>query len=247
MFLFMGGGFKGGWRHSFDQPEQIKVFEYLSQRGFVGITIDYRLVDEEAGINVSQSVRDCKDAIRFLFQQSELLQIDPNRMAVWGSSAGGHLALMIGLTGNGDFKDAEELESFPSEVCCIVSWYGVTDFYSKHYSNPHITGFNDRFGKSLSHYKENEMRKMLSPINYLTTINVPILCIHGLDDPIIPYEQSLHFIKKANQIGVNGSLISVLNTGHGWERNNDSLIPSSDELAKITADFIQFYVNDTTK
>jgi acetyl esterase/lipase len=242
--VFMhGGGFKGGWRHSFDQPEQLKVFKNLAERGFVGVSIDYRLVNEADSLSVMHCVKDCKDAIRFLHQQSKELKLDASRLAVWGSSAGGHLALMTGLTKTNDFQDSEDLQSFSSDVSCIVTWYGVTDFFSDHYSNPHITEFHERFGTGLRYYEERQIRKMLSPINYLTTNSIPVLCIHGINDPIIPFEQSLFLMKKGVRIGANVSLISVLNTGHGWECTNENLIPTSDELAKITAGFIQFHLD----
>ncbi len=232
-----GGGWRGGWRQSFDQPEQIKVFEYLADRGFVGVSIDYRLL--RTGITLRHIIRDCKDAVRFLHKNSRRLNIDADRMATWGSSAGGHLALMAALTQNNDFPGLDELQSAPASTRCVVSWYGVADFVTPEVSGPHIRGHDERFGSTLE--DDLEIRQVSSPINYLAVNSPPVLCIHGVDDDIVPFAQSIALLQKGQRVGANVSLVSVLNTGHGWSRENKELIPASDDLAKITADFIQFY------
>jgi len=240
--VFMhGGGWRGGWRQSFDQPEQIKVFEFLAEKGFIGVTIDYRLLQQ--GITLQHIVRDCKDAVRFLYREYEHLKIDPERMAVWGSSAGGHLALMAGLTEDDDFPGAADLADAPAAVRCIVSWYGVTDFVSPETSGSHIRGHDERFGADID--DNLHIRKLVSPINYLAVNSAPVLCIHGMEDDIVPFAQSMALLQKARRVGANVSLISVLNTGHGWSRENEALIPGSDDLAKITADYIHYYTTSS--
>src|SRR5436305_794266 len=116
-----GGGFRAGARQSY-LPLCIK----LAQRGYVAATVSYRLAPKS---QFPAPVHDVKAAVRFLRANASKFGIDPERIGVTGGSAGGHLALFLGLT-----PGVAELEGYgpnldqSSRVCCVVDYYGPTDF-----------------------------------------------------------------------------------------------------------------------
>ena len=228
-----GGGWHGGGRASFDQPEQVEVFRQLAARGFVGVTIDYRLL--RGTYTMDDLVADCKDAIRYLYREQARLGLDAERIAVWGSSAGGHLALMTGLTDDDNFAGAPDLRDQKSAVKAIVSWYGIADLAP--IREPHVRRFQNRTPEPPFPSGEAELKR-LSPIYYLNINSPPILAIHGENDAIVPIEQSVRLLTKGREHGVQVAFVTALNTGHGWSRESENVVPTSDDLAKITADFI---------
>ena len=97
----------------------------FARRGYLGAAIEYRLSPEA---RFPAQIHDCKCAIRFLRRMSAEYHLDPKRIGVWGASAGGHLAALIGTTGeeaelegNGGWSDCS------SRVQAVVDWAGPAD------------------------------------------------------------------------------------------------------------------------
>ena len=115
----------GGWRGGDKYPSRVRA---LASHGFFGVSINYRL----SGIApFPAAVEDCKCAVRWLRAKAEKYGVDPDRIGVWGSSAGGHLAMMVGcadetagLEGNGGW------EGFSSRVRAVCSYFGPSDLTS---------------------------------------------------------------------------------------------------------------------
>ena len=106
-----------------------KVFKRVLNDGIAFVSIDYRLSGEAA---FPAQIYDVKGAIRFLRAHADEYGIDPNRIAVAGNSAGGHLAMELATTG-----DIKELEGdvggnldYSSEVMAVVDYYGPTDLFT---------------------------------------------------------------------------------------------------------------------
>ena len=120
-----GGAWKSGSKKSGNHPHRIP--EIVATQRYAGVSIGYRLSQD---IKWPAQIHDCKAAIRWLRGNAKALGLDPDRIGVWGSSAGGHLASMLGTT-----KDYESLEgeigdfrSFSSEVQAVVNYYGPSAF-----------------------------------------------------------------------------------------------------------------------
>src|SRR5262249_29153557 len=114
-----------GWV-SGDKSEQIAYF--LTEHGYAVASINYRLIQQ--GIFPVQ-LHDCKAAIRFLRAHASEYNIDPNRIGVWGGSAGGYLAALLGTTG--DIKSLEGNvgnTTVSSAVQAVCDWFGPTDLAS---------------------------------------------------------------------------------------------------------------------
>lgn len=108
----------GSWIHG-DKRSDFKrlpqgSLEKILDKGFALVSIDYRLATET--IKYPIPVTDCKDALRWLRKNARQLKLDPNRIALWGVSAGGHLTLLAGLTPEHMFIDDNDLVDYSSEV-----------------------------------------------------------------------------------------------------------------------------------
>jgi hypothetical protein len=97
----------------------------FAERGYVIASVAYRLSGEAA---FPSQLQDCKSAVLWLRANAAECGIDPTRIGVWGESAGGHLAALLGTTGRTrDFDAGDHLDQ-SSEVQCVVNWFGPADF-----------------------------------------------------------------------------------------------------------------------
>ena len=115
----------GGWR-SGNKTMQVPMAQQISTKGYVTASVEYRLSPEAL---YPAAIYDIKAAIRFLRANAVKYNIDPNRMALSGSSSGGELAAFIGMTS--DLKKFDENEgdnSVSSEVQAIIDMDGILDF-----------------------------------------------------------------------------------------------------------------------
>ena len=114
-----GGGWSGGTRTT--GPDFRRFF---AQHGLAMASIDYRLTPE---ITFPSNVEDVKTAVRWLRANAAAHRLDPNRMCLWGTSAGGHLAAVAGLAVKGTFEGEDHLDQ-SSAVQCVLDAYGPVKF-----------------------------------------------------------------------------------------------------------------------
>lgn len=207
----------GGWQ-SGNKDGGVGQVIPMVQRGFVGATIEYRLTGEAP---FPAQIEDCKCAIRFLRAHADTYNIDPKRIAVGGSSAGGHLAALVGTSG--DVKELEGTGGWQdqsSTVQAVVDLYGPTDFgrfvSTKGYERHNEDGSPESKllgGGVVLNNPEGIIR--VNPITYIDKADPPFLIIHGDVDRTVPLNQSqvLHSALEAN--GVSAELIVIESAGHG--------------------------------
>lgn len=186
----------GAWRSGSKTDMPLKA---LVHRGFTVASVDYRLTPVA---RFPAQIHDIKAAIRYLRAQAIPLHIDPQRIAIAGSSAGGHLAALVGVT-NGHPELEGTLGSHcatSSEVQAIISLYGAANLHSiLKQSTPH--GLNVRVpalqlllgGQPAD---QPELARLASPVTHVDAHDPPLLLIHGDADPQMPVEQS-HELRKA--------------------------------------------------
>src|SRR5262245_17052789 len=160
-------------------------------KGYAVASINYRL--SQRAVFPAQ-VEDCKAAVRWLRANAKTYNLDPERIGVWGASAGGHLAALLGTSGGvedleGKGGDADQ----SSRVQAVVDFFGPTDFLQM---DAHAVP-----GARLKHdvpdspesrliggaIRENvEKAGRANPIKYVTKEAPAFLIVHGEQDPLVP-------------------------------------------------------------
>lgn len=167
-------------------------------------------------------MEDVKAAVRFLRANAKKYGLDASHIGTLGGSAGGHLALMLGLTaGVAEFEGSGPNRDQSSAVQCVVDEYGPTDFtqsYSKSVDASEV--LPKWLGGDLDHDRLIHMRS--SPLNWVTPNAAPTLAIHGTADNYVAYEQSLWMIERLIAAGVPAELETIGGAGHGF-RGADAL------------------------
>ena len=199
--------------------------EYL-ERGFAVASINYRL--SQHAIFPAQ-IEDCKAAVRWLRAHASEYRLDPNRFATMGGSAGGHLAAMLGTTGDVKEFDVGENLSVSSRVQAVVDNFGPTDVSqmdAHRLPNGMIHDTPDSpesqlVGGPIQQNKDKVARA--NPITYVTKDDPPFLICHGDRDPLVPHHQSELLAAALQQAGVPVTFYTVKGGGHGgW---NDPNVP----------------------
>lgn len=230
----------GGWS-SADLTKKyrpVQALVALCKAGFVCASIDYRLVTEKA---FPAPVEDCKCAVRFLKAHSEQLGIDPVRIGMWGESAGGQLAALVGasymnpeLEGNGGWGDQS------SKVRAVCDWYcggdmthmgaGVVSTVRERAEKLGIrlSGMEDRhldqdnpnnlgnmiFGKPAR--EAPELAMAISPIFYVDQKQPAYLLMHGDSDQVVPLEFSYNYYDALLSHGHDATFVIIPRQGHGF-------------------------------
>ena len=209
----------GGWRNGDKRSGQNQLTRFVKTGKYVGVSIGYRLSGEAKW---PAQLHDCKAAIRWIKANAKRLNIAPEKIAVWGSSAGGHLVLMLGLTGDGD--DALEGKvgrhtDQSTKVCCVVNWYGPTDLLRMNDFPSSIDHDAEKSPESLligGPIQENQTKtRQASPVTYVSKDDPPVLTMHGDQDKLVPIDQAKRLDEALDQIGVESSWITIKNAGHG--------------------------------
>jgi acetyl esterase/lipase len=208
VLLVHGGGFRGGNKEGYTA-----LATKLAEHGYVAATANYRLSPRN---QFPAAVEDVKAAVRFLRANAKKYDLDPGHIGTLGGSAGGHLALMLGLTaGVEEFEGSGPNRDQSSAVQCVVDEYGPTDFtqsYSKSVDAAEV--LPKWLGGDLDHNRLFHQRA--SPLNWVTPAAAPTLAIHGTQDNYVAYEQSLWMIERLIAAGVPAELETISGAGHGF-------------------------------
>lgn len=221
-----GGAFKMGSKE-FGVP-----LKYL-ERGYAIASINYRLSQHAL---FPAQIEDCKAAVRWLRVHSAEYGLDPDRFAAWGESAGGHLAAMLGTTGDTkEFEVGENLDQ-SSRVQAVVDYFGPTDFLQmdahrlpngmRH--DPADSPESLLIGGPIQENKEKVARA--NPITFVSAGDPPFLICHGERDPLVPHHQSVLLEAALRQAGVPVTFYTVEGGGHGgWK---------DPKVAELTQEFL---------
>lgn len=203
-----GGGFRAGKRESYD-----KLCLTLAQRGYVAITVTYRLAP---AYPFPAAVHDCKAAVRWLRANAAKYGVDPARIGVTGGSAGGHLAQFLGVTaGVKEFEGEGNLDQ-SSAVTCVVNFYGPSDLTKSYGASVDAAEVLPLFfGGDLTTKRREHI--VGSPLYWVTPNAAPTLVVHGTDDKYVAYEQAGWMIDKLKSCMVEADLLTLQGAGHGFK------------------------------
>ena len=221
-----GGAFKMG-----DKSQGVPA-DYLA-RGYAVASINYRLSQHA---KFPAQIEDCKAAVRWLRAHAGQYRIDPDRIAAWGASAGGHLAAMLGTTGDTREFDVGGNLGHSSAVQAVVDYFGPTDFLQMDahrlengmIHDPATSPESQLIGGAIQENKDRVARA--NPITYVTPDDPPFLICHGDADPMVPHHQSELLAAALRENKVPVELYTVKGAGHG--RFEDPEVP------KLTAAFL---------
>lgn len=202
-----GGGWKGGER-------SIMAFycQRYAERGYITATMSYRFSQEAP---FPAAVSDTKCAIRFLRANAARYGIDPNKIAVSGNSAGGHLSLMAGYS-----SDIAALEGeggnpgVSSRVQAVIDFYGPTDLTTDFARKQ---GVVKDFMGGKTWEQAPDLYKQASPLTYLTPDDPPTLILHGTIDDIVPIDQADTLAVKLKELGI----ACMYDRVEGWPHTMD--------------------------
>ena len=221
-----GGAFRMG------SKEMGVPTEYLA-RGYAVASINYRLSQHAV---FPAQIEDCKAAVRWLRANAPKYGLDPNRFAAMGSSAGGHLAAMLGTAGDvSEFDVGANLDQ-SSAVQAVVDHFGPTDFLQMdahrlpngQLHDPADSPESQLVGGPIQENKDKTTRA--NPITYVTRNDPPFLICHGDADPLVPHHQSELLVAALEKAGVPVTFYTVKGGGHG--RFNDP------KVAELTREFL---------
>jgi len=200
VLVIHGGGWVGG--------KKVNVFEALCkpylEKGFVVANIEYRLASAALA---PAAVEDVLVAANWLRKNADKYRIDRKKIVVTGDSAGGHLALMVGLTP----KKAKF--GPPAKVAAVINFYGITDVQDQ-LEGENMRDYAVRW-VPVSVPDRQELSRKVSPIAWVRKSAPPVLTIHGDADPVVPYEHGVDITKELRNAGSDAELLPIHQGGHG--------------------------------
>lgn len=205
----------GGWGRLSKDSVSGQLVHYL-EKGWAVANVEYRLTGVAPA---PAAVRDCRCALHWVVQNAERYHIDPHRIVVSGTSAGGHLSLMTGMLPIGNPLDTCD-NGLPFTIAAVINWYGITDVADL-LSGPHRKGYavrwiGDRPGKEA-------LARDMSPLTYVRTNLPPIFTVHGTADTTVPYEHAVRLQSALEDAGVAHRLYTVQGGYHGkWGKDVDA-------------------------
>lgn len=217
MIVIHGGGWTGGAKAGMVANWVVRYLE----KGFVVANVEYRLA---AVATAPAAVEDALKAAEFFLDNAKKYGVDSKRVAVTGGSAGGHLALMVGMT-----PRSAKLGK-PVKVRAVVNFYGITDV------DDQLHGPNER-KYAVTWLPEGPDRTALarrvSPMTYVRKDVPPVLTVHGDADPTVPYTHGVNLTKALKDAGAQAEMIPVPGGGHGFPKERqDTLYPQVFEFLK---------------
>ncbi|MDT8300566.1 MAG: alpha/beta hydrolase fold domain-containing protein [Sedimentisphaerales bacterium] len=205
----------GAWRAGNKKNCRSKVF---LKDGYAAASINYRLSQHAT---FPAQIEDCKAAIRYLRANAKKYNIDPDRIGVWGSSAGGHLVALLGTTSDIQGFDKGPNLHVSSRVQAVCDFFGPTDFTK-------MSNFESRMDHDAADSPESilvggpvqenkEACKRANPITYVSRNDPPILIVHGDKDPLVPHNQSELLYEALKKAEVDVKFHTVKGGGHGFK------------------------------
>lgn len=211
----------------------------FAHRGYVVASVEHR---HSLEAEFPAQIQDVKSAIRFLRAHSSTYRIDPERVAIWGDSSGGHLAALVGVSeGGGEEFETDAYPEQSSGVKAVVDFYGPTDFLR-------MSNFPSRIDHDAASSPESlliggpiqqhrEKATKANPIAYISKDKTlpPFLIMHGDQDDIVPFNQSVLLYQALIEARQDVTFYKVKGGGHGsrfW----------TPEVIEIVQNFLDAYV-----
>jgi acetyl esterase/lipase len=211
-----GGGFTGGSKDAL--AERIRPF---AVRGYLAIAAQYRLAGQAKW---PSQIEDVKAAVRWTRANAKSLGIDPQRIAIVGYSAGGHLALMAAGTQSRSELEGRGGNGGPgAQVAACAAYYAVTEL---------SPGRDGTASVLLPNGSDAAAHRAASPTTYVTKGFPPTVLFHGVADTTVPIESSQRFMQLLRDAGVTTELHTFAGAPHAFDS-----MPEAASACALLADF----------
>jgi acetyl esterase/lipase len=182
-----GNGFQ-----SIDRAALVPQLSVIAKAGYLVAAIDYRIIGET---HYPEPLKDVKTAIRFLKANAKTYNINPDRIAVWGNSAGGYLSAMAATTGDAKEFDTDKWPGVSSAVQAAVIFYAPVNLANSvrkdAYKLSDGTWSGDAFlGFDVKNPVYADRVKKANPLTYVSERTPPFLIVHGTKDVVVPISES---------------------------------------------------------
>jgi acetyl esterase/lipase len=211
----------GGWYLADPQEEWLSmpIFQPLLQAGFNVMYVNYRISNTTPPTNVfPAAVQDVKCMLQYVASNSGTKILgDPNRITLFGTSAGGHLVLMAGMTPKSLFGDNCESTSTNYHINDIAAPYPPIDLNTLYTTGDNTAQFAVSTFLGYIPSTNPSGAAAASPISYVSTSSPPILLETGSNDTTVPPSQIAELVNAFANIGVSTTALTFNGFGHGLD------------------------------
>lgn len=202
----------GGWYSKWTPPESTKqLFEPLIEKGFTVFAVRH---GSSPKFSIPEAVEDVRRSVRYIRVNAEKFHVDPDRLGVYGASAGGHLSLMLGTDADdGDPMAKDPVLRASDRVNAVVAWVAPTDLQIMVWKAPdHLPAYKQYPALNL----DLEAAKECSPLVHVTPDDAPTLLVVGDQDQLVPMKHSQDIHTAFKNANVTSQLIVLDGAGHGF-------------------------------
>lgn len=196
------------------------MIDFARQTGYAVAIVAYR--PSTVAKSPAQLI-DIKTSIRFMRANAERYNIDPRKVAIWGTSSGGHMASLVGLTGELVRFVTDDHRDQSSQVSAVVDFFGPTDF-RRMADFPSVMDHDDPaspestvIGGPIQDPANRKKVEEYNPVSYVSGDRSlpPFLIMHGDQDPLVPFNQSVLLYEALRDAGQRVEFYKLRGAGHG--------------------------------
>ncbi len=190
----------GAWIVGMKEGQAETTMSVLAERGWVIVTTNYRLSPKSTW---PDHIVDVKKALAWTKANIAQYGGDPDFVAITGGSAGGHLASLAAVTPNlSDFQPG--FEDADTTVQAGVPFYGIYDFVNRHgTSRPDMDVLLGKHVFKSRMAKDRARWEQASPISHIGPHVPPMFMLHGVNDSLVPVEQTRTFVEELRKESTN--------------------------------------------
>ncbi len=203
----------GGWYSRWSPPKQMQqLAKPLTDKGFTVFAVRH---GSSPKFSIPEAVSDVRRSVRFIRLNAKQFKIDPDRIGVFGMSAGGHLSLMLGTASDKGNPNANDpVDRVSDRVNAVVAYVAPTDLRIMVSENPtRLEAYKNYPALTL----DIKSAEKASPLVHVTSDDAPTLLLAGDNDELVPISHSRNIQAAFQKANVKSQLIEFAGAGHGFQ------------------------------